>query len=455
MPPAAWAIEELATIDLGDPRRTRRLTRLLSDLGERPGTGIPSACGTAAATKAAYRVLDNDAVAAADIRDAHVAATGERVRGEPLVLAVQDTTTLDFANSAIGGEVRVHSVLAVHPDGAPLGLLAQHVWQRDPATSGKRHTRRQRPTAEKESQRWLDAERATYQAVPAGTRVLTIADQEADIFDLFAQARPATADLLIRVTHPRRIAEAPGLVWDALAATPVGEGVPVAVGRRADREPREALLTLRWRVVTVRPPRNRPDQAALAPVTLTAIVAEEPVPPPGQPAICWRLLTTLPITGGEDALQGVRWYALRWQIERYHYTLKSGCQIEALQLRQVARVERALALYAIVAWRLLWLSALSQTDPDQPCTVALTPQEWPVLWVAIHQRAAVPEHPPSLGEAVRWVAQLGGYLNRASDGPPGVKVLWRGWRRLEDLTAGWRLAQVFSPSSLNPLVGNG
>lgn len=455
MTPATWAIQELTTIDLGDPRRTRRLARLLSDLGERPGLGIPLACGTAAATKAAYRFLDNDAVEAGAIRSAHVAATRERVRGAPLILAVQDTTTLDFPSPAVGGAVWVHSVLALDPDGTPLGLLDQHSWQRDPETAGTRHTRRQRPTAEKESQRWLAAEAATIQAIPAGTRVLTIADREADIFDLFAQERPVQADLLLRITQQRGITEAPGLLWDALATTPVEDVVPVLVGRRADREPREALLTLRWRAVTVRPPRNRPDQAQLTPLSLTVIVAEEPVPPPGQPAICWRLLTTLPIRGGEEALQCVRWYALRWQIERYHYVLKSGCQIEALQLRHRDRVERALAMLAIVAWRLLWLSALSRTDPDQPCTVALSAQEWPVLWVAIHQRADVPAHPPPLGEAVRWVAHLGGYLNRASDGPPGVKVLWRGLRRLEDLTAGWLLARAFPASALDPLVGNG
>jgi hypothetical protein len=467
MPVAAWAVHEVATAALGDPRRTRRLATLLGDLAARPGDGVPAACASPAATKGAYRLLDNPAVAAGEILAAHVVATSERLGEATTILAVQDTTTLDFtAHAALAGAgplahparrgVLVHSVLAVTPDGAPLGLLDQHSWARDPATTGQRATRRQRSTAEKESQRWLDALAATQAAVPAGTHVITVADREADIYDLFALARPAGSDLLIRAAQNRAIAEEAHLLWDAVAATPVAEVVPVAVGRRADREPREALLTLRWTAVTVQPPRNQPQRAALRPIPLVAILAEEPVPPPGERAIRWLLLTTLPVTTGEAAMTCLRWYAQRWLVERYHFVLKTGCRIEALHLRTVERLERAVALYAIVAWRLLWLTYLARAEPEVPCTVALSAAEWPVLFVAIHQRADLPDHPPPLGQAVRWLAQLGGFQGRAGDGEPGVKVLWRGLRRLEDLTLGWRLARAF-PTAASParLLGNG
>jgi hypothetical protein len=465
--PAAWASVEVGAAALGDPRRRHRLATVLSDLAARPGDGIPAACVTPAATKAAYRLLDNDAVEAAAILAAHVAATRERLRGQLTILALQDTTTLDFtAHPALAGAgplahpaqrgVVVHSALAVLPEGEPLGLLHQHRWARDPETVGLRQTRRQRPTSEKESQRWLDAQAATQAVVPAGTAVITVADREADIYDLFAQDRAPDRDLLIRATHNRRIGEETGYLWDAVTAAPVGDVIPVAVGRRADRAPREALLTLRWTAVTVQPPRNRPQRATLAPVPLVAILAEEPAPPAGEPAIRWLLLTTLPVADGEAAWQCVRWYAQRWLVERYHYALKSGCRVEALQLRTTERLERALALYAIVAWRLLWLTCLARTDPEQPCTVALSPAEWPVLYVMIHQSADLPAHPPPLGQAVRWIARLGGFLDRRGDGEPGLKVLWRGLRRLEDLTLGWQLAQAF-PSAATParLVGNG
>lgn len=168
MPAAAWALTEVGAAQLGDPRRTARLARLVSDLAARPGDGLPAACATPAATKAAYRFLDSDAVAADAVLAAHVAATRERLREAPVVLALQDTTALDFtAHPAVDGVgplahparqgLLVHSVLGATGEGVPLGLLHQHTWARDPAAPGVRHTRRQRPTCAKESQRWLDA----------------------------------------------------------------------------------------------------------------------------------------------------------------------------------------------------------------------------------------------------------------------------------------------------------
>ena len=467
MSAAAWASTEVGAAQLGDPRRTRRLAALLSDLAVRPGEGIPAACATPAATKAAYRFCASDAIAAEEILAAHVAATSERLQEERSILALQDTTALDFtAHPTLAGAgplahpahsgLFVHSVLAATVEGAPLGLLHQHIWARDPEAVGLRHTRRQRPTREKESQRWLDAQSATQAVVPADTQVLTVADREADIYDLFALPRPPRSDLLIRATHNRRIGEETRYLWDAVQAAPVAEVVPVAVGRRADRPPREALLTLRWTAVTLLPPRNRPHRTTLSPVPVVAILAEEPRPPAGEPPIRWLLLTTRRVQTGEDALAAVHAYAHRWLVERYHFALKQGCRVEALQLHTRERLERALALYAIVAWRLLWLTYLARTDPDVPCTVVLATTEWQVLYVTLHQTSILPPRPPPLGQAVHWIARLGGFLDRAGDGEPGLKVLWRGLRRLEDLSLGWHLATTFPPAAApTRLVGNG
>ena len=154
------------------------------------------------------------------------------------------------------------------------------------------------------------------------------------------------------------------------------------------------------------------------------------------------LLTTLPVATFEEALQCLTWYTYRWRIERYHFILKSGCQVEKLQLETRDRLMRALAVYSMVASRLLWLTYHARQTPDAPCTVALSDSEWKALYAATHKTTILPDCPPDLQTAVLWIARLGGFLARKGDGQPGVKVLWRGFRRLQDLTTMW---EIFNP----------
>jgi hypothetical protein len=140
-----------------------------------------------------------------------------------------------------------------------------------------------------------------------------------------------------------------------------------------------------------------------------------------------------------DALQYLTWYSFRWLIERYHYVLKSGCGVEQLALQTADRWWRAVAVYSIVAWRLFRFSYQARQTPQASCEVALETDEWQALYGFIHQTQTVPSTPPTLSEAVRWLAQLGGFLGRRGDGEPGVKTIWRGLTRLQDLVAIWRL----------------
>lgn len=187
-----------------------------------------------------------------------------------------------------------------------------------------------------------------------------------------------------------------------------------------------------------------------------AVLAEEAHPPPGVPPLCWLLLTTMPVPDFATARQYVQWYSARWLIERYHYVLKSGCRVEALQLETAERLERALATYAVVAWRLLWLTYEARRQPQAPCTVVLDAHEWHALACTIQRTPTPPMVAPTLAEAVRWIAQLGGFLGRRHDGDPGAKTLWRGLQRLHDIAATWQLAHVTDRpvSAPSPLVGN-
>ena len=350
------------------------------------------------------------------------------------------TRGLGYLGSARGRGLLLHSVFAVSPTGVPLGTLRQIVWTRPLKELGKRHQRRQRPVADKESRRWLHGLAAASTTLREHPQVVVIGDREADFFPLFAAARPAQVDLLVRVTRVTRRVEHPAKYLNkALEAVPQQGVVQISLPRSGSHAPRTAKLAVRWISLEVRAPRHGPAAPA---VRLQFILAEEIDAPPGVKPIRWILATTLPVESLADVLRYVQWYAYRWRIEQFHHVLKDGCRIEKLQLESADNLRRALATYAIVAWHVLWLTLQARETPEVPCTLILAPHEWQALYAKFHPRQPLPAQPPTLREAVRLIARLGGFLGRQGDGEPGTKTLWRGLRRLEDMAEAWLLAQL-------------
>lgn len=205
------------------------------------------------------------------------------------------------------------------------------------------------------------------------------------------------------------------------------------------RQERQATVSVRFCTVTLRPP-WRPQQKKLPPVTLTAILVREENPPADiKEPIEWLLLTNTTVTDFDQAVQVIEWYCCRWQIEIFHKIIKSGCRVEDCRLQTATRLKNYIALMCVVAWRLQWLTYINRTDPLSPCTTVLTTIEWQALYMRIHKTSVLPKTTPSTHQAIRWIAQLGGFLGRKSDGEPGIVVIWRGWKRLQDLAATWAL----------------
>lgn len=199
------------------------------------------------------------------------------------------------------------------------------------------------------------------------------------------------------------------------------------------QEARTACLTVRTTSVKLRPPRKRRSEK-LPKVTLNLVYALEENPPAGSEQLEWLLMTTVEIENVNQVFECLDWYTVRWGIEIWHRVLKSGCTIEKLQLRTAKRLKRALSVYSVIAWRILYATMLSRDCPNLPCTVLLEEAEWQALYCATFETKVLPYRLPTLGEVVRWIAQLGGFLGRKSDGDPGITVIWRGFRRLADLT---------------------
>jgi hypothetical protein len=346
----------------------------------------------------------------------------------------------------------LHSTLAVRDDGVPAGLLTQQVWARDPAHKGRAKDRRRRDALDKESYRWQDHAQAARQALPVGVTVVHVADREGDLYDWLAAVRPAHAHLLVRVAQVQRVvvqgpAGVAGPLAEVVRAAPVLGRCTLQIRRADDRPARDAVLTVRLAAVRVPPPRNAKGRSGRPAVPVWVVEAVEETPPGGCPAVCWRLVTTEPVTTWEEAQRVLREYALRWLIERLHFVLKSGCRVEQLQLIDADRLANAVAVYSQVAARVLRLTYLARLQPDRPAAAEFTEQECAVLgaYRRQHRGGADGGPPRTLAEAVRVLAQLGGYLGRKHDGPPGVQVLWRGLRSLHDIALGYQLAHPDPP----------
>jgi hypothetical protein len=457
-----WTVTEFGAADLGDARRTARLMHLATVLGAQPTASLPDATDDPATLKAAYRFFDNAAVDPAQILGSHTQATLTRLRQVPLVLAVQDTAYLDWthhpATTGLGPLAQAqqqgllaHTTLAITPDRVPLGLLAQEVWARDAATFAQQVDHKQRIITEKESQKWLTslAAVAELRAACPTTQFVSVGDAEADVYDLFTAPRPTGVDLLVRAGQNRRVDHPERYLWEAVATARIAATREVVVPRREGHPARTATLTVQWQAVTLQPPRHRRAEGLPA-VRVWAVLARESTPPPGLEPLEWLLLTTVLIHDSADALERLDWYTCRWGIEVWHKVLKSGCQLEARQLETADRLKRCLALYSVIAWRIIYGTMLARAVPEAPCTVLLDDAEWQALWCAIHRRPTPPARPPAIRTAVRWIAQLGGFLGRTGDGEPGVTVLWRGFQHLVDLTTMYR---IMRPPSAQRDVG--
>lgn len=454
-PPKDWIEAELGETNLGDARLTARLLQMTGMFYNKPTANIPQACGSAAAAKAAYRFLDNENIDWKEILKAHYKATVERLREKRLVLAAQDTTTLNFSshpNTTGLGPISdsekiqglmVHGTMVFTPEGVPLGLLDVQVWARDGI--GSKHERHKKPIGDKESRKWVESFRAVsaVQKCCRKTKIVLVSDRESDIHELFAEYTQTDwgAQLLIRAerTRNRKAYDEDGdceFLWPLMEKqNPIGtREILIPPGEK--RAARQAVLEVKTMSVVLRPPKTKPH---LPEVRLWAVLAQERKTPAEAEGLEWMLLTTVEVKSKEDAYERLEWYAKRWGIEVYHRILKSGCRVEARQLENAARLQNCLAIDMVVGWRIHYLTVLGQETADVPCTVYFTDTEWKALTTFTTRTKNPPPMPPSLNEAVRLLGKLGGHLGRNGDGSPGAEVLWRGMTRLADIETAYDL----------------
>jgi hypothetical protein len=424
----AWVDEEFEGLDLGDPRRDRRAKELLKRLAARPTASIPGACEGWSETIAAYRFLGNEEIEWTDVMQPHWERTAARAGQFPVVLCLADTTELNFNGQEMEGlgplsfeaqrGMYLHPTYAVTPDREPLGVIDAWMWAREPRdANGQRG-------GIKESVRWIEGyERVAEQAaLLPQTRLVYVTDREGDIAALMARADELgqPADWLIRSQYNRNLGET-GKLWDRVGASQALGEITFILPGRAGQKAREVKQELRAQRVKL---------AGQAGPTVTCVVAQEVGAPAGVTPVVWRLLTNREAPDTDAVIELIDWYRARWEIEMFFHVLKTGCKVEALQLSHMDRVERALVLYMVVAWRIARLMRLGRTCPELDASLFFDADE--IRGAYLLAKKARPKTPVTLNQMIRLVASLGGFLGRKSDGEPGAKTIWIGMQRTID-----------------------
>jgi hypothetical protein len=448
-----WAEQEFSTVRLYDSRLKKRLNQIAQDFYDYSTGSIPARCGSRAKTVATYRFLSNPEVTMDVILTAHTEATIERLKEETLVLAPQDTTILDYslhpATEGLGPTntekdksqgLILHDTIAFSEQGTPLGVIDAQCWARDPEDKGKSARRKELPTEQKESAKWLRSfqKLTLLNELCPETTFVSIGDREADIYDLFSLATvPHSPELLVRIGAGRQRKVEADCIFKKMSQKEAAGHLQVTVPRRGSQKERKAKLTVRYAQVTLDPPLGKPEAS---PVELNCVYLLEVNPPANTKPLMWLLLTTVPVASFADAQKITTWYTRRWGIEVYHRILKSGLKVETHQLKTAERLENCLAVDMVVAWRIFNLTMLGREKPDLPCSVYFSEDEWQALCILSKDSVRLPKALPTIKEAVFMLARVGGFQGRKSDGFPGAEVLWRGLLLLEGAT--WMFSKI-------------
>ena len=447
-----WVKDELDSIQLGDERLDDRAGIVLDRLASRPTVSIPAACRGWAETQAAYRFFDNEAVTDAAVLAPHREAALRRIAQEPVVLLPQDGTEFDYTTKQekiqglgpLNDESRqgifAHPTLALTPARLCLGVLDADMWVRDGL--GQRDQRQKKPFDEKESRHWRDGYRLACTVAEAApeTQIVSIADREGDIYEVFAEAQPEEgrrkAEWIIRAQHDRAVCVGDGhsQLWTQLECSAKLGTLEVNVPPSPQRKGRRAKLSVQ--ALTIQPRIPYRPEGKLPAVKFSAVLVREIHPPAGEEPIEWLLLTSLPVDTLAEASRVVEYYGCRWMIEVFFRVLKTGCQVEELQLEKVERLRPCLAVKMIVAWRILFVTWMGRTYPNLSCEVIFAPEEWKSVW-SVERSQRLPRKPPTLQEFIAMVASLGGHLGRTQDGDPGSQTMWIGMQRMHDFARAW------------------
>lgn len=446
-----WANNLFKHAKLGDERRTKRLVKISHLMASNSGSSIVKASGSQASIEGAYRFLRNDKIKADDIASAGFSSLLPDLKRSNKMLALEDTSTLCYRHNVTkelghtgaykkssSKGILAHSVLMVDAETEQtIGLAEQHRWCRKDENFGTANDRKRRPYETKESYKWQRSSEAMslrYESVM--DNIISVCDRESDMFEYIDYKSKQHQRFVVRAKHERMVNTQGDRLTPYIEQQSSALSYQVKIQQKGGRKSRIANVAVRYALVTIYPPKKYRKSDC---ISLTVISCNEISPPDGVSPLCWKLYTNEPINAGNDALQIVRYYELRWRVEEFHKAWKSaGTQVESFRLQTRHNLEKIIVITAFIAIRLLQLRELINNKEEAKsasCEKYFSPLEWKLMWSKT-ERKSLPKGPPSMYWAYYALAKLGRWHDSKATGVVGWEALWDGWFALSQLLEG-------------------
>jgi len=438
-----FKLSKLEHLKTSDCRLSVRCKKILETIRKNPNRSFPQVIQNRNQLKLLYRFFSNDNINHQEILEATYQDTLSKLDlldSDEMILVAQDTSEFDFTNrpnTNLGylhkkkhNGFLSHSGLAITSSGLPVGLLFQKNWIRNRDEFGKKHDRARKPLKEKESYRWLEClehldklNNTLIKNSHKPKHFLVVGDRESDILEVLKYQSETNIDILVRCRHDRLLDSSKkyknkhiGKLFELLKDQEVKGTLELEIGHSGQLPERNIILNLKWSSIFI-------DKQIFWVVEASNKDKD----------VSWRLITTIQITNQEEAKQIVYFYHLRWLIERFHYVLKSGCQIEDLQLEEEQSLFKALTIYNIIASDILLVTYFARLLPDLSCLIFFTELEWKTIYTYVnHHRPKHNKPTPNIQEVTKWLGVMGGYIPNKKH-PPGVKAIWTGLTVLKEL----------------------
>lgn len=439
-----------------DRRLDKRFIKIYEAFQKNPKAILSQVFHNSHQCKAAYRFFNNDKVTHSKIMVSHHKNLIKflDVHKYKQVLEIQDTTEIDYTNhpktSGVGilGEEKnkrkgfeCHSSLIVTTEGLTLGIGSLRPWCRKEIKRNGKKNIRKIPIEEKESFKWIQAieDFDTHELI--GLERIVVADREADFYEFLDLIKSTNRKMIIRLRWDRKTEEGIMISETLQNATDVGKvtvNLKAKGGIKTCREKQEVMLNVSYANLTIPAPKNI-DKSIVnnRSLKLTIIHAGETEKRADEDPLEWYLITNVEVNNTEDAIEVTRWYSFRWLIEEFHKILKAGIKIEDARLSEKERLEKLITFLAVIAVKILWMTRINRLEPEAPLELVFSEEEAKVLMN--HAKKKTQEDLATVNDAIRYIANLGGFKGRKSDGDPGLLTLWRGIIRFYDIMDGYQL----------------